>query len=172
MIFDIASTFDKNFGRLRNLVELYESLASGKGRKSVHSLDLLRVTTVLAHATLEDYLRSLMTWQLPLADKEKLRSIPITKKDGANQSTKFEMSDLIDFRGRTVDDLIALSIKEHLSIKSFNSTDDLVGALKSLSVAITPEIKITWFSDNFWGYLYLCKKPTSISNYSVCPICR
>ncbi|TAE24038.1 MAG: hypothetical protein EAZ91_21260 [Cytophagales bacterium] len=32
--------------------------------------------------------------------------------------------------------------------------------------------KIIGFSDNFWDYLYLCKKPTSISNYSVCPICR
>lgn len=146
MIDDIVYAFENNFKRLKNLIDLYESLSSGRGRKSTQELDLLRATTVLAHATLEDYLRSLLAWRLPLADKDKLKRVPLRGISDSNRSTKFELSDLVEFRGQTVDEVIELSVKEYLGMQSYNDTNDIVAALSTISVDITKEIRSTFSS--------------------------
>ena len=142
MIDNIMYTFDKNFGRLNNLIGLYESISEGRGRKSTNSLDLLRATTVLVHSTMEDYLRSLMAWRLPLvANRERLNQIPLTGTSDIGRRTKFELGELSNFRGRTIDEVIEMSIKEYLGTLSYNNTADIASSLTSISVNVTEEIR-------------------------------
>ncbi len=144
MIEDIMYTFDKNFLRLNNLIALYKDLSQGQGRKPTNLLDILRSTTVLAHATLEDYLRNLLSWKLPTETKEKINKIPLIGTSSSGQATKFFLGELVAHKGKTIDDILTLSIDEYLEKTSFNNTDDIVKALKDISLNITPEIQSTF----------------------------
>lgn len=95
MFEDIMFTFDKNFLRLNNLIGLYKSLSTGSGRRPTNSLDVLRATSVLAHSTLEDYLRNLLMWRLPLQNKDKIIHIPLTGASENGRATKFTLGDLV-----------------------------------------------------------------------------
>lgn len=144
MIDDLMFTFDKNFLRLNNLISLYKTLSMGKGRKATNSLDILRATTVLAHSTLEDYLRNLLNWRLPLQNRDKLNNIPLVGTSEIGRATKFTLGDLVVHRGKTIDDLINSSVTEYLSSISFNDTSDIANALTNISIRITPEIQDTF----------------------------
>lgn len=141
MIEDIMYTFDKNFLRLSNLINLYKNISSGRGRKPTNSLDILRATTVLAHSTLEDYLRSLMHWKLPLQDKEKISHISLIGTSEAGRATKFTLGDLAAHREKNVGDLIKHSIKQYLGTVSFNDTSDIASSLEKISIDTTEEMR-------------------------------
>ncbi|WP_288423537.1 HEPN domain-containing protein [uncultured Spirosoma sp.] len=141
MIDSIMDTFDKNFGRLNNLLSIFYSIRNSKGRSSVQSLDLLRSTVVLTHSTLEDYLRSLLYWKLPLTiNVEKLNKISFY--DLGSRSTKAALGDLLIHKDKTIDELIKLSIEDHLSMQSFNESKDVVNALISVNIPITHDIEL------------------------------
>ncbi|HRF74991.1 MAG TPA: hypothetical protein PLJ00_07920 [Chitinophagales bacterium] len=141
MIEDIMFTFDKNFLRLNNLIGLYRSLSTGSGRRPTNSLDVLRATTVLAHSTLEDYLRNLLMWRLPLQNRDKITHIPLTGTSANGRPTKFSLGDLVAHRGETVDNVIMSSIRDYLGMQSFNDTSEIAAALSSISLPVTPEIQ-------------------------------
>lgn len=137
-------TFDKNFLRLNNLISLYKTLSAGKGRKPTNSLDILRATTVLAHSTLEDYLRNLLIWKLPQQTKDKINHIPLTGTSEIGRPTKFTLGDLVVHKGKTIDTIIDISINEYLSTVSFNDTREIASALTGISLIVTPEIQSTF----------------------------
>ena len=137
-------TFDKNFLRLSNLISLYKTLSTGKGRKPTNSLDILRATTVLAHSTLEDYLRNLLIWKLPQQSKEKINHIPLVGTSDIGRATKFTLGDLVVHKGKTVDTVIHTSVNEYLGTVSFNDTSDIASALTGISLTVTPEIQNTF----------------------------
>lgn len=134
-------TFEKNFLRLKNLIELYKSISTGQGRKPTNSLDILRATTVLAHSTLEDYLRNLLLWKLPSENQEKINNIPLMGTSLIGRPTKFSLGELTLHRGKSIDEVIDASVKEYLNTVSFNDTSDIVKALTSISITITPEMQ-------------------------------
>ena len=134
-------TFDKNFLRLNNLIGLYKSLPGGQGRKPTNSLDILRATTVLAHSTLEDYLRNLLNWKLPDQNRDKINHIPLVGISETGRATKFTLGDLVVHRGKTIDTIIHSSVTEYLSTVSFNDTSDIASALTGISLAVTKEIQ-------------------------------
>lgn len=144
MIEDIMYTFDKNFLRLNNLISLYKTLSTGKGRKPTNSLDILRATTVLAHSTLEDYLRNLLNWKLPQQNKDKINHIPLVGTSESGRATKFTLGDLVIHKGKTVDSLINTSVSEYLGTVSFNDTSDIASALTGISLIVTPQIQNTF----------------------------
>jgi len=119
-------------------------MSVGKGRKPTNSLDILRATTVLAHSTLEDYLRSLLRWKLPLQNREKIESIPLMGTSDIGRATKFTLGVLVIHRGKSIDNLINDSIEKYLETVSFNDTNDISTALERISLAITPEIRTTF----------------------------
>ena len=122
---------------------LYSTLTTGRGRKSSYHLDLLRSTTVLAHSTLEDYLRSVLMWRLPsMADSAKLNQVPLVGMSlTGNRETKFKLGDLVAYKGKTVDEVIEASIVEHLGMMSFNNTTDIVSAMRSIGVEVTEPMR-------------------------------
>lgn len=139
MLDDIMFFFDKNFGRVNNLLDLYVSLNQGKkGRKPTHNLDLLRATVVLMHSTLEDYLRSILFWKMPQASQAVISKIPLV---GQDRKTKFDLGELSLHLGKTSDEIIRESVKEYLNRQSFNDTNDLASALNDIGLTVTPEIE-------------------------------
>jgi hypothetical protein len=109
---DINNRFQANLTRVRNILAVYSS-GSGKrsGRRGVQETDLLRGAVVLLHATLEDLLRSLAEWRLPMALPEALAEIPVA---GTKRGARIGLQELAGFRGQSVDEVIANSVREFL----------------------------------------------------------
>lgn len=138
---EIVFTFDKNFERLNNLLQLYETISTGKGRKPTNTIDLLRATVVLTHSTLEDFLRSVMLWRLPNADKDVISTIPLI---GTGTKNTFDFGKLLPHKSKTVEEIITLSVREYLNSRSFNNTEQITGSLNSVNISINDEMRQTF----------------------------
>lgn len=70
----IQERLELNIARVKNLVDIYEThlTGTGRGRRGHAKTDVLRAATVLLHATVEDVLRSIARWKLPLASSDVL----------------------------------------------------------------------------------------------------
>jgi hypothetical protein len=129
----ISDRLAQNLDRVRNLVKVYEALAgAGKGRRPVHSTDVLRAATVLLHAALEDFLRSLDNWKLPLAQEATLNEASLAGMTG--RPANFLLGKLVQFRGKTIDEVIAESVSDHLNRKSYNSVGEVAKSLTRIGV--------------------------------------
>ena len=92
--------------------------------------DVLRSAVVFLHATLEDFLRSLAMQYLVSAEESVLNEIPFA---GNARAEKFWLGKLAQFRGRTVDEVIADSVRQHLNHSTYNSAGEVAGFLESIS---------------------------------------
>ncbi len=131
MLEEITFTFEINISRVRALLELYQSVSVNSGRRANHKVDILRASVVFLHSTLEDYLRSILAWKLPASSQPEINKIPIPEK---HKGEKFQLGDLIIYKGNTVDELISLSVNEYLKSKSFNNKVELIDSLRSINV--------------------------------------
>ena len=128
---EIARRLDVNLARVKSLISAYEGALPGtQGRPSVATTDLLRAGVVFLHASLEDLLRSLLEWKLPLADAEHLEEVPL---DG-EKLRRYTLRDIAKYRGTTVSELIERSVKFSLERSNFNSVDDVAAALVKSSI--------------------------------------
>src|SRR5437867_708503 len=125
MLDKIRENLEHNLTRVENLVKTYESHpdAQGKGRKSVEVLDILRASVVLLHASLEEVLRSIAYWKLPVASASVLNDIPLVGL-GPNPK-KFLLGDLDSHRGKSIFDVIKESVDAHLAQSNFNNTVEI-----------------------------------------------
>lgn len=139
---DIMLTFDKNYGRITNLLKIYKNLDQnkGRGRRPTHNLDILRTSVVFTHSTLEDYLRNILAIKLPSSDACMLSNIPLIGTSENGRKTKFDLGDLVLLQGLKVEKVIENSVKDYLNYVSFNDTNDISAHLKKISINITPEI--------------------------------
>lgn len=142
MIDDIMYIYEKNYGRTNNLVSLYSTITAGKkGRRPIENLDLLRVTVVMLHSTLEDFLRNLQNWKLPNSSKDRLNKVPIIAANYDARKTKFELGELVEHKGKSIEEVINLSVKEYLNSQSYNNTTDIFNALKDIDIVNNDKIK-------------------------------
>lgn len=131
----IRQHFGENLDRVRNLVSLYSSsVGVGQGRRTVQDADILRAAVVLLHATLEDLLRSLAEWKLPTAEPSVFSEMPFA---GANGRTKIGLHELAQFRGQTVDEMIAKAVSEYLEKSSFNHVGNVKEILEKVGLDAT-----------------------------------
>lgn len=128
---EIENRFHGNLARVEHLVALYETLTTGPGRRPVDTSDILRSAVVFLHATLEDFLRSLLEWKLPSAQASSLKDIPLT---GKKPRSSFTLDDLAHFRGSNVDDLISRSIADYLERSNFNNPGEVGTVLESIGL--------------------------------------
>jgi hypothetical protein len=130
---EIEQQFRANLERVTGLVGLYEEVAArGRGRKAVPDSDLLRAAVILLHATLEDLLRSLAEWKLPTASATSLERITFGgAKKGKEQ---FTLVDLAEFRGQSVDEVIARSVAGYLERSNYNHPGDVADLLRKIGV--------------------------------------
>ena len=117
-----------NLSRVSLLLELRESLEQqAPGR--IGGTEVLRAAVVLLHASLEEFTRELVRRLLPHADAEALGKIPML---GSGNKEKSELGDLAKHRGKTVTELLQLSVEAMLERKTFNHTTEIKNALKPL----------------------------------------
>lgn len=110
--------------RIRALEEASRSLKPGPAQ------DALRAGVVLLHAHLEEFLRTLAVEILPQQDEAILDKIPLVGTKG--RAEKFYLGKLVIHRGRTVDEVLRLSVEEHLNRETFNSTDEIARILEAM----------------------------------------
>jgi len=127
----ISSRLDDNLARVRNLVSIYDTklTTAGQGRRPVGSADVLRAAVVLLHATMEDVIRSLSMGLLPSQGREILDKIPLTGAGSHGRTEKFLLGKLAAFRGKTVDDILAESVKGFLKRSNYNHPEDIAAAI-------------------------------------------
>jgi hypothetical protein len=138
-VFKFFETCSKNLNRIEHLIIIYRAL-SEEGSGDDHS-DILRAATVLLHASIEEFLRGLAEWRWPQASADVISRVPLAGTGVRGQAEKFFLGALIAHKGKSVDDLIKASIKEHLGRANFNSTDDIATHLKSVGIEVTDEIR-------------------------------
>jgi hypothetical protein len=131
---EIAARFGDNTVRVRNLVVLYKWLETNQAGDLGRWPDLLRAAVVLLHASLEDLLRSLAEWKLPTAPAVSLDRIMLTGSARLKDKEKFGLVELADFRGQTVDAVIARSIEVHLERSSYNHPGEIDELLAKIEV--------------------------------------
>lgn len=128
---EIQNRFNGNLERVEHLVSLYETGSTGPGRRAVDTSDILRSAVVFLHATLEDFLRSLLEWKLPSAQASYLKEVPLS---GKKPRSSFTLDDLALFRGSTVDDLISRSVSDHLERSNFNDPGEVSAVLERIGL--------------------------------------
>jgi hypothetical protein len=111
--------------------------AAGKTDKET-SEEILRAVVVLNHAYLEDFLRSVALWLLPIAGEETLNRIPLVGATG--RAEKFQLGKLAEHCGKKIDDVIRESVEAHLEHSNFNNVTEVMSFLDSINVTLpTPE---------------------------------
>lgn len=131
MKIEIQNRFNGNLERVEHLVAFYETESTGPGRRAVDTSDILRSAVVFLHATLEDFLRSLLEWKLPSAQPSYLKEVPLA---GKKPRSTFTLDDLALFRGSTVDDLISRSVSDHLERSNFNDPGEVAAVLERIGL--------------------------------------
>ncbi len=106
---------------------------AGKGDKDT-AAEILRAVVVLNHAYLEDFLRSVAFWLMPIADEETLNKIPLAGASG--RAEKFQLGRLAEHRGKKVDDVIRESVEAHMERSTFNSVTEIMSFLESIDVRL------------------------------------
>lgn len=114
----------ENLERVRNLVTIYQSLGAGEKRQGKHDADLLRAAVVLLHATLEDFIRVLVSWKLPHATPEQIKKSDL----------RVPLYQLANNRESMVGAFLVKSIEDVLSRSTYNNKDDVRKSLKSIGL--------------------------------------
>lgn len=136
--------FQRNMDRAENLINVHKVLQNpGQGRRSVKSTDTLRASVVFMHSALEELIRNLFLWKLPLADSQALDSIPLKGLSPSHRPEKFLLGRLAKFRGEFVENVIRDSIDEYVNHMNINSTKDFCDCLAMIGV------QHAQFSDHF-----------------------
>lgn len=130
----IVSTAKQNLSRVMNLIVIYENnlLGQGRGRRPVSSGDVLRAAVVLLHAALEDFLRSIAEWKIPMAEKGVLDKIPLTGQKG--RPDKFLLGDLVRHRGKRVEQIFKESVDNYLERSNYNNITELRTVLEDSGI--------------------------------------
>lgn len=132
MLDGITTLLDENLDRVENLVSLYGPVTPG--RRKVQDTDILRAALVLLHASMEDYLRSLLAWKIETFDQETLNNYGFPNGN-KRPPTKITLGELAAHRGKSVNDLITEAIEAHLEeFQSFNDLGEVKKALKQCGI--------------------------------------
>jgi RiboL-PSP-HEPN len=122
----------ENMARVLGLVQFYSSLRGSLYDDPKTVDDILRAAVVFAHATLEDFLRTLAGNLLPYAGENVLAAIPL--KGLGSRAEKFSLGRLSQFRSQTVQQVIEASISAHLERSNYNDVDEITRLLNDLGL--------------------------------------
>ncbi len=113
-----------NMSRVSQLLSLYTSLKKNQAFMSNSATDdILRLSVVFIHSTLEEFLRRLAIELLPKADEKTLNNIPLITKAG--RAEKFALGSLARLKGKTVDEVITESVENYYEHSNFNNTTQI-----------------------------------------------
>ena len=98
------------------------------------SEEILRAVVVLNHAYLEDFLRNVALWLLPIAGEETLNKVPLAGVAG--RAGKFQLGKLAEHRGKKIDDVIQESVAAFMDRSTFNNVTEIMSFLESVNVKL------------------------------------
>ena len=133
------TVFDRNMYRVKSLCALYNSLKTNEAKESKEYkfTDILRSAIVFLHSSFEEYFRNVLRDVLPnTCTQEDLKKISFTTKDGRHID-KLTVGNLLQYKGKTVDDLVAGFIGDTLDTTSFNNYVDIVSWAKKINVDLS-----------------------------------
>jgi hypothetical protein len=140
---EIEERFRTNLARVEHFVATYtavrdDMIAAGlrdgaRGRATVVETDFLRAAVVFLHAALEDFVRSLLAWKLPIASGAALDEIPV--RLGSKKVDKLSLAQVAQHRGLTLDDVVRASVDAWLDDSSFNHPGQIEDDLQRVGVA-------------------------------------
>jgi hypothetical protein len=107
--------------------------AAGRADKETAE-EILRAVVVLNHAYLEDFLRRVALWLMPLAGEAALNTVPLVGASGRVE--KFQLGKLAEHRGKKIDVLIRESVAAHMERSTFNSVTEIMSFLESVNVKL------------------------------------
>ena len=116
----------------RNPPSITPETEKDKARRDAYFQEMLRASVVLTHAHLEDYLRTLAETLLPEADEDTLNAVPLVGLPG--RAEKFPLGKLVRHKGKTVDDVLRESVREHLANRTFNNRGEIERLLEALGL--------------------------------------
>ncbi len=126
--------FAENIARVDSLINLHKFLTKiSTGLSGYDASDVLRSAVVLLHAALEDLLRMVASAHLPRTDNDFIQKMPLS---GKPRSGKYTIGDLVQHRGKTIDEVLDESIDQWLETHSFNHADDVRGMLTELGIPV------------------------------------
>lgn len=130
--------FDEGVNRVSSLLALYDSLqieGSTRTSKEKRPTDILRAALVLLHSAEEDYFRNILIHWYPLkAESKAMSEVSLAGSDG--RTSKYTFDRFASFSGKTVDEVISESVREHFSRMSFNSYKDIDSRLKKIGLSL------------------------------------
>lgn len=130
--------FDEGVNRVSSLLALYDSLqieGSARTSKEKRPTDILRAALVLLHSAEEDCFRNILIHWYPIkADSKALSEVSLAGSDG--RTSKYSFDRFASFSGKTVDEVISESVREHFSRMSFNSYKDIDSRLKKIGLSL------------------------------------
>ena len=98
---------------------------------------MLRSAIVFLHSSFEEYFRNVLRDVLPATcTQEDLQKISFTTKDGKHID-KLTVSNLLQYKGKTIDDLVADFIGDTLDTTSFNNYSDIVNWAQKIKVDLS-----------------------------------
>jgi hypothetical protein len=140
---DPLESLSENLQRVRHVLSLYrDTYGHGAGRRSANKSDLLRFAVVFLHATIEEFLRSVAAYYLPLSSEEALNRIPLVGLNSVGRPEKFLLGRLTHHRGKTVDALLDASVSDYLTRLSFNDTTDIMALIQDCGLRPSKELDL------------------------------
>lgn len=136
--------FDENVKRAESLVALYTVLKDEDKKDSpdYRLTDILRAATVLLHSSFEEYFRNILTKWLPVkAESNTLKQIPLSIYAGKH-GDKIYLSDLAQYRNKSINEVICESVAEDLKLKSFNDEGAIRSWCTKIGIAILDAEKL------------------------------
>jgi hypothetical protein len=119
----LDDVLDNTF-RVTNLLSLYNSLKQNDEFSALSATeDILRLSVVFIHSTLEEFLRRLAIDLLPNAGEKELNNIPLAA--GTGRAEKFSLGNLVKFKGKTIEEVIKESVESYYERSNFNNTQDI-----------------------------------------------
>jgi len=123
----------ENMMRISKLASLYKSLKKSSAFSSDSATDdILRLSVVFIHSTLEEFLRRLAVELLPKADEKALNNIPLMTESG--RAEKFTLGSLAKLKGKTIDEVITKSVESYYDRSNFNNTKEINTLFKDLGI--------------------------------------
>ncbi len=119
--------FDENLARVQSLCNIYNQLKTEKIKEEKNKFtDILRSAVVLLHSSFEEYYRNVVVYMLSKEPTtENLDKISFLSSEGKRKD-KITLLELLQYRDKTVDELINKSIQETLNFRSFNNYNEII----------------------------------------------
>ena len=137
--------FVDNLKRVDSLLTIYQG-QTNKNIGDSKSTDILRASIVLLHSSFEDYFRGIIiNYLIKTTDANSLSRMPLILGD--NKVEKVFLSNLLQYKEKTIQEVFDSSIKQYMETISFNDYADIVKWCNTIKVNLTTFSEASFIND-------------------------